>query len=163
MLNRGRIAGWVGRLDEARPLFARAEELYREIGDRRFELVARSDHAHALRRGGALDEAEASFRETIRAWQHLGSRGAIANQLESFGFLAIARDDPQRAARLLAAAESLRERVGAAMLGPERVEYNRSLEQLRNAIDPAVLAAEWTAGRLMSMEEAITFAVEATS
>jgi hypothetical protein len=45
----------------------------------------------------------------------------------------------------------------------KRVEYNRSREQLRNAIDPAVLAGEWTAGRLMSMEEAITFAVEATS
>jgi predicted ATPase/class 3 adenylate cyclase len=158
-LNSGRIAGWAGRLDEARPFFAQAEQLYREIGDRRFELVARSDLAHALRRGGALDEADAAYRQTIREWQHLGSRGAIANQLESFGFLAMAREDPRRAARLLGAAESLRERAGASMVGPERVEYDRHIGELRGALGTAELDPAWAAGRAMSMEEAIAFAV----
>ena len=163
MLNRGRIAGWAGRLDEARRCFAQAQEEYRRIGDHRFELIARSDLAHALRRGGATDEAEAVYRDTIRAWQHLGSRGAIASQLESFGFLAVARNDSGRASRLLGAAEILRERAAAAMLNFERAEYDRLVNQLRGAIDPAVLAAEWTAGRSMSMEEAIRLAVEAES
>jgi predicted ATPase/class 3 adenylate cyclase len=162
-LNRGRIAGWAGRLDEARRWFAQAQQGYRQIGDHRFELVARSDLAHALRRGGAIDEAEALYRETIRTWQHLGSRGAIASQLESLGFLALARNDSGRACRLLGAAEILRERAAAAMLPFERAEYDRLVGQLRGAIDPAVLAAEWTAGRSMSMEEAITFAVEAAT
>jgi non-specific serine/threonine protein kinase len=159
MLNRGRIAGWAGQLDEARRWFAGAQDGYREIGDHRFELVARSDLAHALRRGGAVDEAEALYRETIRAWQHLGSRGAIASQLEAFGFLAAARSDSRRAARLLGAAEILRERAAAAMLPFERVEYDRFLEQLRVALDPAALEREWAAGRAMSMEEALAFAV----
>jgi tetratricopeptide (TPR) repeat protein len=162
-LNRGRIAGWAGRLDEARRWFDEAEAGYRAIGDRRFELVARSDRGHAVRRSGALDEAEAVYRETIRAWQHLGNRGAIANQLESFAFLAVARGDLHRAARLLGAAAALRELVGAIMLGPEQVEYDRHLAQLRGSLEPEVLEEEWAVGRAMSMDEAITFAVESAT
>ena len=157
-LNRGRILSWAGRLDEARPWFAQAEQAYQAIGDLRFVLVARSDFGHALRRGGELDEAEALTRETIRDWQHFGSRGAIANQLESFSFMALARGDSQRAARLLGAAESLREAASTVMLGPEQVEYDRHFEQLRSTLDPAHLEREWAAGRSMSMEEAIDFA-----
>src|SRR6266540_3473297 len=55
-LNRGRIAGWTGNLEEARPWFAQAQEGYRQIGDERFELVSRSDFAHVVRRSGALDQ-----------------------------------------------------------------------------------------------------------
>ena len=157
-LNRGRILSWAGRLDEARPWFAQAEQAYQAIGDLRFVLVARSDFGHALRRGGELDEAEALTRETIRDWQHFGSRGAIANQLESFSFMALARGDSQRAARLFGAAESLREAASTVMLGPEQVEYDRHLAQLRRSLDPAHLEREWAAGRAMSMEEAIDFA-----
>jgi tetratricopeptide (TPR) repeat protein len=159
-LNHGRIAGWAGHLDEARGSFDQAEAKYREIDDRRFELVARSDRGHAMRRGGALDEAEAVYRETIRGWQHVGSRGAIANQLESFGFIALARGDFPRAARLMGAAEALRERAGASMLYIERVEYDRHLEQLRASLDQGTLESEWAAGRSMSMDEAIAFAAE---
>jgi predicted ATPase/class 3 adenylate cyclase len=158
-LNHGRIAGWAGRLEEARRSFDEAEAWYREIGDRRFEFVARSDRGHAVRRAGALDEAEDVYRETIRGWQHLGSRGAIANQLESFGFLAIARGDVRKAARLLGAAEGLRERVGAVMLLHERREYEGHLGQLRGSLDPATLESEWAAGRTMSMDEAIEMAL----
>jgi predicted ATPase/class 3 adenylate cyclase len=158
-LNRGRITAWTGHLDEARQWFAEALDGYREIGDHRFQLITRSDLAHALRRGGALDEAEEIYRETIRAWQHLGSRGALCSQLESFGFLALARNDSRRAARLLGAAEILREGASATMLPYERVEYDRYLDQLRESLDPAVLESEWAAGRGMSMEEAITFAL----
>ncbi len=158
-LNHGRIAGWAGRLDEARRSFDEAEAWYREIGDRRFELVARTDRGHAVRRAGALDEAEDIYREAIRAWQHLGSRGAIANQLESFAFLAIARGDVRKAARLFGAAEGLRVRVGAVMLLHERREYDRHLQQLRGSVDPAMLEREWRVGQAMSMEEAIAFAL----
>jgi predicted ATPase/class 3 adenylate cyclase len=158
-VTRGRIVGWTGRLDEARPWFEQAERAYREIGDVRFELIARSDFGHALRHGGALEEAEAVYRETIRAWQHLGGRGAMANQLESFGFLAVMKGDPTRAARLLGAAENLRRNSGTVMLGPEQVDYDRSLELLRSALDRAELEREWAVGRSLALDDAIAFAV----
>jgi hypothetical protein len=69
------------------------------------------------------------------------------------------RQDFPRAARLLGAAEGLREQVGAFMLLPERMEYDRNLEQLRGSFDPATLESEWAAGRTMSMDEAIEMAL----
>src|ERR1035437_223386 len=56
-----------GRLDEARRWYTEAIAAYHDLGDRRLELVARSELAHVLRRGGA----EALYREMIPAWRHL--------------------------------------------------------------------------------------------
>jgi hypothetical protein len=67
------------------------------------------------------------------------------------------------APRLLGAAEIPRERGATAMPPFERAEYDRLVRQLRESIDPAVLAGEWTAARSMSMEEAIRLAVEAAT
>ena len=81
-LSRGRLSGYQGRLDEARRAFAQAIQAYDQMGDVRFVLAARSDLGHALRKGGALDEAEAVYRTTIHEWQPEGNIDAINKQLE---------------------------------------------------------------------------------
>jgi hypothetical protein len=77
-LARAEITSYIADLAEARPWFDQAIAQYRAIGDHRFEVIALSDLAHALRRGGAIDEAEVLYRSTIREWLHLGNRGALA-------------------------------------------------------------------------------------
>jgi predicted ATPase/class 3 adenylate cyclase len=156
---RGQISGLLGRLDDARRSFVEAIAAYGEMRDGRFVLIARSDLAHALRRSGAVAEAEALYRETLHAWQHAGSRGAIANQLESFGLLAIGKQDPLRAARLFGAAESIREAAGAVMLPHERSEYDAAVARLRDNGDPASVDAAWADGRRLTLDEAVAFAV----
>jgi predicted ATPase/class 3 adenylate cyclase len=154
-LARGRIHGFGQQIDEARRSFLEAWTRFGEIDDRRFQLVARSDLAHALRRAGNEAEAEAEYRATIHAWEHLGNRGAVANQLENVGFLARARGDGARAARLLGAADALREEAGAAMLSIERAEYDAELAQLRAALEPTAFAQAWAEGRSLTMDEAV--------
>ncbi len=154
-LSRGRVAGFQGRLDEARRWFDEAIAAYELMGDRRFALVSQSDLAHALRQGGALDEAEGMYRRTLHEWLYLGNRGAVANQLESFAFIALARDDPVRAARLLGAAEAIREDVHAAMLPVERVEYAAAIERLRAVMAPDEFERELAAGRGLSYDAAV--------
>jgi predicted ATPase/class 3 adenylate cyclase len=158
-LARGRIHGFGGQIDEARRAFLEALTRFGEIDDRRFQLVARSDFAHALRRAGNEAEAETEYRATMHEWQHLGNRGAVANQLENIGFLARARGDASRAARLLGAAEALREVAGAAMLAIERAEYDAELARLRAALAPAALAEAWADGRSLTMDEAVGLAL----
>jgi hypothetical protein len=158
-LARGRIVGFGGGIEEARRWFTEAWTRFGEIDDRRFQLVARSDLAHALRRSGARAEAEAEYRRTIHDWQHLGNRGAIANQLESFGFIARARGDVLRAARLLGAAEALREVAATGMLAMERSEYDTELSVLRGAVDPADFTAAWAEGRSLTEDEAVALAL----
>jgi len=117
-------------------------------------LMARSDLAHVLRWNGALDEAEALYRETISAWLSLGQGGVVANQLESVAYLALRRGDPSQAATLLGAAEAIRERSDAPMLPDERVEHRAEVERLRGAADRELVGRAWGEGRALSMEDA---------
>ena len=68
-----------------------AAERYATIDDDRFTMSSRSELAHSLRRAGASTQADAEYRQTILGWQRTGNRGAVANQLESLAFTAIAR------------------------------------------------------------------------
>jgi predicted ATPase/class 3 adenylate cyclase len=158
-LSKGQVLGRLGELDAAREALEEAYATYSELNDERFALVARSDLGHAYQAAGRYDEAEAIYRETIRAWERTGNRGAIAHQLEAFGFVAIGRGDHQRAATLLGAAEALRKESGTHMIPPEREIYARELERLRSSAAPAVIDPAWAAGRELDTPRAIAFAL----
>lgn len=155
----GRMLGKAGRTDESVAVFGIAIDRFGEIGDERFVLASRSDMAHALRRGGRLDEAEALYRETIGGWVHLGHRGAVANQLENVAFVAIARGYAERGARLLGAAEAIREAAGARMAFDEVPEMAANVERLRSLTDGATIDVWWAAGRSLTIAEAVALAV----
>ncbi|HET9613977.1 MAG TPA: hypothetical protein VFP22_04110, partial [Candidatus Limnocylindrales bacterium] len=158
----GRLLGRSGRTDGAVERFNVAIARFAEIGDERLGLAARSDLGHALRIGGRLDEAEATYRETILGWVHLGHRGAVANQLESFAFAAIERGQLERAARLLGAAEVIRETANAAMAFDEEPELQRAVERLRSTLDAGTFAAAWADGRSMTQTDAVALATAAS-
>ena len=86
---RGRVAARAGRDADAQRWFREARLQFDAIGDQRFRLSAQSEIAHSLRRTGAIDEADAEYRQTIVGWQRTGNRGAVANQLESLAFTRI--------------------------------------------------------------------------
>ncbi len=155
---RGRLFGAQSRADEARRSFDVAIERFSELGDERLVLACRSDLAHALRRAGAPDEARSLYAVTISGWVRLGNRGAVANQLENVAFLAIGNGESERAARLLGAAESMREDAASPMAVGERPEYLEWVQRLRVVADGATLDAAWTAGRALSITEAVALA-----
>ena len=158
-LARGRVYGFGNRIDDARRSFARAIDGYEQLGDHGLALVARSDLAHALRINGAVDEASTLYRQTLHAWQHTGNRGAIANQLESVALMAIAANDDLGAARLLAAAEAIREAAGAPMLVHERADYDEAVATLQDRVDAASLTQAWADGRELTSDDAVGLAL----
>jgi predicted ATPase/class 3 adenylate cyclase len=156
----GMSARYTGRFDEAREQFAIVEPIVEGIGDSHRHNIIRSEYAHMDRYEGRLEEAEGLYRETILEWHRLGHRAAIAHQLESLAFIAIARGRLERAARLLGAAEALRERINIAMSSLERVEYEKEVAKLRAGTSEAQFATRWNNGRVMTMEQAIRFALD---
>jgi predicted ATPase/class 3 adenylate cyclase len=158
---RGRAASMAARWPEAERLVSEGRVYYTAMGDHAFERILASEGAHALRRQGRLDEAETEYRQTIRQWQESGNRGAVANQLESFAFLAEARGQGERAARLFGAAEALRETAKASMTAFEREEYDAAVERLRQELDEGTFAAEWAEGRLLDGDAAVALALSA--
>jgi predicted ATPase/class 3 adenylate cyclase len=154
----GRLLGRQGQTDAAAERFAFASSRFAEIGDVRLGLAARSDLAHALRRGGRLPEAMAIYRETIGGWVHLGHRGAVANQLENIADVAIEEGRLERAARLFGAAEAIRAAADAPMAYDEVPEYASHVAKLREALDPMALATSWEEGRRLTFADAVALA-----
>jgi hypothetical protein len=88
----------------------------------------------------------------------LGKRLSLALSFEAFAHLA-ARDDPDRAARLWGAAEALRERLGAPLPPNDRAEYERDVAAVRQALGAERFAIAWVAGRSLTEEQAIAYAL----
>jgi hypothetical protein len=117
--------------------------------------------AHVLRQTGNLDEALALYKQTIQEWREFGHRGAVAHQLECIAFIAKASEQGEHAAKLLGAADALREVSSSPMTPNERMAYDRELAELRTGLEEQLFAALWEEGRSMTMEEAIDLALEA--
>ena len=158
-LNLARSTSFGNNLELTRANYDEALRLFAVLGDTSQMNVARSDLAHALRRFGQYDEAVALYHETLRRWQHIGHRGAIAHQLECLAVIALARRQPTRAARLLGAAEVQRETSGAARMAMEHAEYDAILTDLRAQLAAAEIDPAWAAGRALSLDEAVEYAL----
>jgi hypothetical protein len=71
-----------------------------------------------------------------------------------------ARGDPERAARLLGASEALLETIGVGLQCSDQFEVDRYEAAVREQLDQATFEAAWAEGRAMSLEQAVTSALE---
>ena len=71
-----------------------------------------------------------------------------------------AREQPLRAARLFGAAAALRESANFPLSPVMRADYERDLAVARTQLDVTTFAAAWAAGRALTLEQAITEALE---
>jgi len=155
----GRLLSATGRTDEAVERYRMAIARFAEVGDERMTLAVRSDLAHALRRGDRAAEAMAAYRETIGGWVHFGHRGAVANQLENIAYLAVEAGALETAARLLGAAEAMREAFASPRAADEEPEQDAYVARARAGLEPAAFGAAWAAGRSLKLSEAVALAV----
>ncbi len=157
--SRARLERQQGRHREAVPLFERSVTLFRELGDARSLANSLANLGHSALAVGNVQRSTAYFTESLELRQALGNTLGIAECLEGFAALASAAGRPRRAARLYGAAEALREITGAPLLDADGVEHERLVGGLRNRLGERSFAAEWTAGRATSPEEAARFAL----
>jgi predicted ATPase len=151
----GRLASRQGDLAGARREFMKSAELAERAGNRRIYASCYSELAHALRQHGQLDEAIELYKKVLPLWQDFGHRAAIAHEIECIGFIAIVRGQGERAARLIGAAEAIRQSINSSLNGIELAEYEQEVARLRLNVDETSLASWWSAGRAMTMEQAI--------
>jgi predicted ATPase/class 3 adenylate cyclase len=130
-----------------------------EMKDEHRVNMVNSEFAHMDRYEGKFHEAEERYRKTIRIWQKLGHRAAVAHQLECIAFLAKVHEEPERALHLLGAAEILREKIKIQMQPPEREEYESEVADLRASVTEQEFTRLWAQGRALTMEQAIQLAL----
>jgi predicted ATPase len=158
----GMAAKLRGDYAAARAQFSKCLPLFQEMEDEHRVNMVRSELAHLERYEGHYQQAEETYRKTIRVWQKLGHRAAIAHQFESFAFIAKVHEQAERAARLFGAAEALREKISIPMSPPEQIEYNREVADLRAGMDEKAFTSLWGEGRALAMEAAIEYALKET-
>ena len=156
----GFYARSIGDYEQARSRFRACLPVFIEFGDKHRINMIQSELAHIEREQGQFKQAFPMYRETLLEWQRLGHRAALAHQLECFAFIAKVQEQPERAAKLFGAAESLREKINIAMTSQERIEYDREIADLRANMDDASFSSHWAQGRALPVDQAIDFALE---
>jgi hypothetical protein len=66
---------------------------------------------------------------------------------------------PARAARLYGAAEALREAIPAPLPPADPADHERQAAATRDTLGKKAFAAAWAAGRQMTMEQAVAYAL----
>jgi non-specific serine/threonine protein kinase len=156
----------LGRIALARGDSAAAEE-YLEEGLRRmraqgftWRLADTIRSLGDLARGrGDLDGALTRYAESVRLAEEHGDRLFLANALGGIASVAAAQRQPERAARLYAAAAAMRERIGASVEGWEGLTLERGEAAARAALTPAAFAAAWAAGERLPREAVVAEAL----
>ncbi len=157
---KGLIAARRKDYDEARALIEKAIHAYQETSANFNITLAKSALAHMERDLGNYAIARDIYRETIVAFRDAAQIGAVAHQLECFGFIAFAHNQNERALQLFAAANALREKGGTPMTPDEQIYYDEQLIALRERMEPTAFESAWSKGNALSMDDAITLAIE---
>ncbi|HJR80925.1 MAG TPA: tetratricopeptide repeat protein [Anaerolineales bacterium] len=155
-LNRlGDLARCQGDYEKADRLYTEGLSLYREMGD--LDEIPSMLHnlGYTAQQRGDYAEAMALFKEGLSIQYKMGNRAGIAECLMGIASVLSAQGKAEAAARLLGAAEAMRESAGASLWPANRVEYDRILTSLKSALDEPAFAAAWSAGQALNTEQAI--------
>jgi hypothetical protein len=67
---------------------------------------------------------------------------------------------PEEAAKLLGAAEALRESLGVGLAPAEQATHDETVAAVRDALDEAHFGAAWRQGRKLTLDDAVAHALE---
>lgn len=134
--------------------------LMRELGDRRGIAIALRGLGHAAYAQGDNVLAQSFFQESLRGVRDLGSKSDTAPLLEEMASVHMGLQQIEKAARLWAAAASLRVVLGFPMSPGESRHLDNGLPQARSALGNEAFDAAWEEGCSMNWEKAVEYALE---
>jgi predicted ATPase len=158
LLNLGYVALLHGDLELADYHLRRAVDLAASCGERHAEARSLAARSSVALEGGRLEEARAFAAQSLAIAAPAHDRDNACWAIELAGS-ALASSDPERAARLLGAAEELRTLLGGSLTGLELAQHKRALALLSGA----PLEDAWQAGRRLSLDAAAAMAAQTGS
>ena len=153
--NLGRAAFRRGDHAQALALISESLPIWRELEDRESIGMALRGLGRVAVHQGDYPRARALFADSLAIVCELGHKYDIAYQLEGSASLAAAEGEAVRAARLLGAAEALRETIGAPLLPPDLPDYQQTVAAVRASLAAEMFAEHWAKGRALTLEEAV--------
>ncbi|HUG15114.1 MAG TPA: tetratricopeptide repeat protein, partial [Thermomicrobiales bacterium] len=140
-------------LDEALDISREQEDhggIADSLGDIARVSIARSD----------IDSARAQLLESLTLQRHIRDRRFAAQAFEYCAWIAASSQQPERTARLLGAAEAMRESIGVPVSPMVRRDYDTYVPLVRARVDVPTWDRAWAEGRSNTLDEAIVYAME---
>jgi predicted ATPase/transcriptional regulator with XRE-family HTH domain len=151
----GLVAAQQSRFERAERLFAECLHLHRELENTGGIFNATVNLAGVALKRGQYDVALARLREALGAVEAFPNKAAIAATFESVAAALTGTGDPQRAVRILGAADALRRAIGSPVFPAELAEYEANIAALRNTLGAEAYDDEWQIGATMSLERTL--------
>ena len=108
---------------------------------------------------GDLARSATLFKDSLVLRKQRADKAGIAACLDGLAGVAVMGDRLEESARLFGAAQALREAIRNPVAPAQRAEYDRHVATVRTTLDEETLAAAWAAGRAMTLDEAIEYAL----
>ena len=157
---RGDLARRFGNLEEAAAILQHSLAYHREIGNAHQALFLDLWALGLLElTKGNRPLAESYLKEGVTTAAKGGLPVWLRWGFDALGYLA-SETNPARAARLFGASERLREQLGTRLYPFEKDEYEKYTDLARARMDEAAWTAAWNAGRDMTLEKAVEYALQ---
>ena len=157
--NLGGVAFLQGDAERALELHSESLSIRRNLGDKRGISMSLNNMGEIAQQQEDYGRAAKLFAESLAIRQELGDRFFIVSSLHNLAEVACSKKDYERGAQLFGAAEALREIIGAPLPTEKQKNFDRYGEEARDALGRADLKTLWSAGRVMSLDDAIQFAL----
>jgi tetratricopeptide (TPR) repeat protein len=157
-----RLAGALLAIHEyaaARQAYEESRDIYQSLGYRRGVALVIQNLGDVAQRIGDYARARALFCDALRIRHELGLQRGYAYSYEFIAKIDEIEERYERAVQLLAAADTLRVRIGAPLEQPSQKENLDALTRARAQLGDVVFELEWAKGATMTTEQAIALAL----
>jgi len=157
----GAVAHALGDFAAAHALYEQGGQLAREIDHPK--LLPWSPHnlgCLALDQGDYAT-ARSLLGKSLALWRNHADTLGIVYSLLAFASLAAAEGRPERALVLAGAATGIADALGARLVPTYRRGFERRMALAREGLSEAVATTAWSAGRAITLEQAVAAALEA--
>jgi predicted ATPase len=153
------LTRWQGDLDQAQHDYEEAIAQFTALDDRYWGAAANRRLGRVMLQRGDYEKAVALCRRSLALGLESGHKQETVACLATFAGLAVAVGQSRRAARLLGAVEAMLYQLDLPLFYGDLYDYEDNLSALRAQLDGAILDAAWAEGQVMTLEQAVAYAL----
>jgi tetratricopeptide (TPR) repeat protein len=158
--NLGELERLQGDLSQAKEAYEKSRNVAHEIGDGLRESILLINLGFIALHEDDAEGAQAMLRESLILALEIEHTAYTADKLSALAGSAVALGQPERAARLVGAAEAQYETQGYVPQGYDIPEFERYRAAAHEQLDEVTFETAWAEGQAMDLHEAIAYALE---
>jgi tetratricopeptide (TPR) repeat protein len=163
LTNLGAVAYDQGDNDTAMQYCQESLQLMRDVGQTENLAETLAITAKIALELSDFTKARSYLRESLELGKDMDDKPGIITALEVFASLALAEENAEKAVCLWGSAAKVKEMMNIPLPPRLKERYERSTTKARKMLGEAAFNAAWLKGSLVTLEQAITLALEATS